>query len=51
MRRSLCGHEHSGTKQGVEKLAVTPADAGVQCCEINKINGFWIPACAVMTNF
>ncbi len=36
---------------GIEKLAVNPADAGVQCGEIKKINGFWIPACAGMTDF
>jgi hypothetical protein len=33
-----------------EKLFVTPAKAGVQDIRINKINKFWIPACAGMTD-
>jgi len=36
---------------GCQKLAVTPAHAGVQWGEIKKINGFWIPTCAGMTDF
>jgi hypothetical protein len=36
---------------GVEKHAVTPAKAGVQCCGLNMINGFWTPASAGVTVF
>ncbi len=33
----------------VEKHAVTPAKAGVQCSELNIVNGFWTPASAGVT--